>query len=62
MAEYNKKLNEVKYLQTIFDGLGMVLGNVDMSKKSVGDGIRSGIIELQRELAKAKSENMQLKE
>lgn len=56
MAEYNKKLMEIKYLQKQFDDLSMVFGNIEYNnKKSVGEGIRAGITDLQRELAKTRT-------
>lgn len=55
-SDYNKKLMEIKYLQKQFDDLAMVFGNLELTnKKSVGEGIRAGITELQRELARTKS-------
>lgn len=54
---------EIKYLQKQFDDLSTVFGNIEYSnKKSVGEGIRAGITDLQRELARTKNENMELKE
>ena len=56
VAEYNKKLMEIKYLQKQFDDLSMVFGNIEYNnKKSVGEGIRAGITDLQRELAKTRT-------
>lgn len=57
--ELNKKISEVKYLQKIIDDSVNVLGIRDY-KKSIGDSLKFGILELQRELAKYKSEAAQL--
>jgi hypothetical protein len=46
-------------LQKIIDDSITVLGFKDC-KKSLGESLKTGIIELQRELARAKSELMQL--
>ena len=59
--EINKKISEVKYLQKIIDDSISVLGIRDY-KKSVGESLKYGILELQREVAKSKSELAQLSE
>lgn len=57
--ELNKKISEVKYLQKIIDDSVNVLGIKDY-KKSVGESLKSGILQLQRQLAKSKSDIAQI--
>lgn len=45
--ELSKKTSEVKYLQKIINESVSVLG-IKEYKKSVGESLRSGILELQR--------------